>query len=162
MPPGFEPMTRRERRLAAVLSAVLLGAVVAPVRQNWNARPRDGFPLSYYPMFSKHRSRKTTVYCLVGETATGERVRIGHRLVGDGGGNQTRKQINRMVREGRGEELCRGVAGRLAALRPEIVAVHLVHGRYHLDRTFRAGKLTGKETILCTVRCDPAESHQAG
>lgn len=154
-------MTKRERLLAASLSAAILGAVVAPIRQNWRKAPRDGFPLSYYPMFSRHRSRNTTVYCLVGETTSGERIRLSYKLVGSGGGNQTRKQINHMVRQGRAEELCERAARRVRKQRSDIAAVHVVHGRFSLDRTFLAGELKGRETILCTVRCDQAAEQLA-
>ncbi|NJM08485.1 hypothetical protein HC891_23350 [Candidatus Gracilibacteria bacterium] len=47
------------RNLARGFSMVLVGAVLAPLIENWRAAPRDNFPLSYYPMFSARRSKRS-------------------------------------------------------------------------------------------------------
>ena len=49
------------KAMAAAASLLLLGAVMAPVRQNWRRGGRDGFPLSYYPMFSAKRRATASV-----------------------------------------------------------------------------------------------------
>ena len=75
-------MTPQEQRWAASLSLALLSAVLAPIRRNWSARPRDGFPFSHYPMFSARRRATTTVHYLAGVTAGGERIRLPYRFAG--------------------------------------------------------------------------------
>ncbi len=70
-----------ETKLVAGAATVLaVGAVLWPIRQNWRARKIDGFPFSYYPMFSAKRAETARVYHLVGLTETGERriVPYGH------------------------------------------------------------------------------------
>ncbi len=48
---------RAERKRAGLLTAVMLGAVLYPLRQYRIPRRQrtDGIPLSYYPMFSTRR-----------------------------------------------------------------------------------------------------------
>lgn len=154
-------MTPLTRRLAATYSLALLGAVITPVRQNWRPKPRkDGFPLSYYPMFSARRPATTTVYSLVGVAADRTRVRLPYRIAGTGGLNQVRRQINRCVSEGRTEELCQRVARELIArnqqqrsLFSEIVSVDLVASKFRLDDCFAGDGLVGEETVLESMTC---------
>lgn len=150
-----------EQRLATALSAAVLGAVLAPVRHNWTAKPRDGFPLSYYPMFSARRAANVYVHYLIGVTADGERIRLPHHFAGPGGLNQVRRQIRRLVRENRTDELCQRAAAELVRRRARrktgpyhlVVAVHVVRGRFHLDSCFTNGEVVGTEKVLATVDC---------
>ncbi|SDD68969.1 hypothetical protein [Auraticoccus monumenti] len=112
-------MTRADRsRATAYLSLAALTAVVLlPLRQN--ARPaaerRDGFPLSYFPMFSARRSSTGTVVHLVGRDAEGRESVLHHRHAGTGGLNQVRRQIRRRVRDGGAQLLAEAVAASVAA-----------------------------------------------
>lgn len=133
----------REKGLAGVFSALLAGAVLWPVVQNWRERPKDGFPLSYYPMFSLKRSDSTMVRYLVGLDAGGGRHLLPHTYAGTGGLNQVRRQINKVVRAGKADTLCRLVAANVAQTDEErfagLVTVQVVAGRYRLADYF-AGK----------------------
>lgn len=136
--PPLLPIT--DYGLAAATSLALLGAVLAPVAQNWRAQPRDSFPLSYYPMFSMRRRPTLEVTHLVGFDAHGRRVALPYKLTGSCGLNQTRKQLQRRVNRGEGEAVCRAVANRLAARGDQryaaVVRVGVVTGRYRLDDYF--------------------------
>ena len=99
---------------AGVLSLALIGAVLWPIQQNWREKPRDNFPLSYYPMFSAKRKAIESFYYLAGHDEHGTRHLIPYKFAGAGGLNSTRRQIGRIVREGRADELARSVARRLA------------------------------------------------
>src|SRR5262245_49850109 len=87
--PGFD----RGKRRAALLSLLMIGAVLWPIQENLRAKPRDNFPLSYYPMFSNKREAVETFYYMVGRDAKGTRYQIPYRSIGDGGGNQIRRQL---------------------------------------------------------------------
>lgn len=147
-----------DRRLAGVFSAAVLAAVISPVRQNWRREPRDGFPLSYYPMFSRRRNDVQSEHHVLGVEADGGRTPLPHGWVGPGGGNQVRKQVNRAVRGGRADELAVTVASSVARRRapgsdgaragPDVVAVEVVTSRYRLDDYF-AGR---KEPVRRRVR----------
>ena len=130
----------QEKGFAGVFSALVVGAVLLPVVQNWRERPKDGFPLSYYPMFSLKRSDSTTVRYLVGLDAHGERHLLPHTYAGTGGLNQVRRQINKVVRGGKAGTLCRLVAARVAQRDEErfagVVTVQVVVGRYRLTDYF--------------------------
>lgn len=129
-----------EKGFAGLFGAFLVGAVLWPVVENWRERPRDGFPLSYYPMFSLKRADATTVRYLVGLDATGERRLLPHTCAGTGGLNQVRRQINKLVRGGEADALCKLVAADVATRDEErfagVVTVQVVVGRYRLADFF--------------------------
>jgi hypothetical protein len=137
---GDDGSPAREKGLAGAFAAVMIGAVVWPVAQNWRDQKKDSFPLSYYPMFSLKRADATTVRYLVGVDARGGRHLIPHTYAGTGGLNQVRRQINRIVREGRSQALCERVADEVArrneARFADVVTVQVVVGRYRLADYF--------------------------
>jgi hypothetical protein len=126
--------------LPSVLSVVMIGATLSPVVENWREKPTDSFPLSYYPMFSQKRAENYVVHYIVGLDAKGIKHPVPHKFAGSGGFNQTRRQINKVVREKRADELCQSIAVRLAADKSstydEIVTVQIVTGSYHFDDYF--------------------------
>jgi hypothetical protein len=133
---------RAARTLAALASAALLAAVLSPIAQNWSRAPRDGFPLSHYPMFSKARSPVYRLTYVVGFDAHGGKRPLPHQLVAPGGMNQVRKQIARFLsgEEGGARALCRAVVERIERLRPpglpRLTRVSVVTGSYRLDDYF--------------------------
>lgn len=146
---------RAERPVTAALTGALLACVLWPLRQNW--RPahdrQDGFPLSYYPMFSARRRATVTVNYVVVEDRRGGRRFLAHRHLGPGGLNQVRRQLNRMITEGAADVLARDVAARLAGTgaAAQIARVHVVRGRFHLDRCFEHHQTLGREQLLATA-----------
>lgn len=146
---------RAERPAAAAFTGALLACVLWPLRQNWRpaAERRDGFPLSYYPMFSARRRATVALNYVLVEDRRGGRRCLAHRHLGPGGLNQVRRQLNRMVTEGAADVLARDIAARLAGTgaAAEIGRVHVVRGRFHLDRCFEHHQALGREELLATA-----------
>ena len=146
-------MPNRDQLLATALSAGMIAAVLWPVRQNWRRRPVDGFPLSYYPMFSAKRRATARVIHLVGVQAGGRRVSIPYCCAGEGGLNQVRRQIGRACREGRAAALCALVAEDVCR-RPalaDVVEVELVESTYRLDDYFQRRDAEVRRRVLGAV-----------
>jgi hypothetical protein len=143
--------TLLRKGLAGLFGFLLMGATVAPVQQNWRPRPKDNFPFSYYPMFSEKRGAVYVVNYMVGLDAHGNRSLISFKFAGSGGFNQTRRQINRLVRERKADKLCQAVAsgvGREVALPySEIVTVRIVTGRFRFADYFGGNKAPLKERV---------------
>jgi hypothetical protein len=144
-----------ERLAVGAFSALLVGAVLAPIRQNRRAEKRDGFPLSYYPMFSARRPARSTVHHFRGIDADGGFVTVPYTCAGIGGFNQVRRQIHRIALEGRAEELCAQAAAEVARLDPlrAVRRLQLVKARYHLDDWFLD---TAREPVNLTVLAEVA------
>ncbi|NAS11859.1 hypothetical protein [Poritiphilus flavus] len=125
---------------AILFSAVFLGIVISPIAQNCARKPKDSFPLSYYPMFAKKRSENYGLYYVVGHDTLGNKNRIPYRLVGTGGFNQVRRQINRGPKKERGIPFLKKVSQTLAhkdvKLYKKLVHLELVKGYYHLENYF--------------------------
>ncbi|MBA3610966.1 MAG: hypothetical protein H0W54_06065 [Rubrobacter sp.] len=140
-PSGMDGPLVREKAFAGAASLLTVCAVLWPVVQNWREKPKDGFPLSHYPMFSARRSKSASVTYLVGLGAGGGRHPLPYTYAGTGGLNQVRRQINRVVRGGKADTLCRIVAVKVAREErlADVVTVQVVTGRYRLTDYF-AGK----------------------
>jgi len=125
---------------AGLFSLLMIGAVAAPVLENWRTEPQDSFPLSYYPMFSYRRPALTPVTYLVGIDAQGDRRKLHYRHAAGGGMNQVRRQIDKMVRKGNAGELCKTVAGNIATFdtgwRGRIVTIEIRTDTYDLREYF--------------------------
>jgi hypothetical protein len=112
-------------RPTALIIVVIAGlAVLSPALRG----ARDSYPLSTYPMFSRAVDAEVDLALVVGRTEAGERVELSPRLIAGtdevivAGGT-----INIAVRQGRAEELCVDVAGRVAGSgRDDIVTVEVV------------------------------------
>jgi hypothetical protein len=153
-PPGptpGSPTFDRGKRAALLFSLAFIGVVLWPVMQNWRDEPRDNFPLSYYPMFSNKREPIETFYYVVGLDAQGQRYYMKHTLIGDGGGNQVRRQLRRIISEGRAPELAKDLAGKLARRDKEpwskVVKVAVCSGKYSVDDFFHGKKSPVQEKI---------------
>ena len=147
-----------DKRVAATFSAAMVGAVVWPITQNWRTKKQDGFPLSYYPMFSAKREDIVRCTYLVGLTATGERRSIPYCYAGTGGLNQVRRQLRRLARAGEGQAVCAAVAERLAARHEgsltEVVTVQLARGEYRLARFAGGDKAPLRERVYGSQEID--------
>jgi hypothetical protein len=145
---------RDDKRLAAALMGATLFAVLAPLRENWRRQPRDGFPFSYYPMFSFARRKTYRVYHLQAVLADGGRRPLHYSYGGAGGLNATRRQMRRLARAGRGEAVCAKAARRLEqrggdAFR-DVVAVELVRGTYRIEDYFAGDTAPIREQVFAT------------
>jgi hypothetical protein len=152
------PESNRGKPRAALFSLFLIGAVLWPIQQNWRDDPRDDFPLSYYPMFSFKRDPIETFYYVVGRDQQGARHYIRHKLIGDGGGNQVRRQLRRIIKEDRAAELAQTVAKRLAREEKapwcNIVSIDVCRGKFAVDDFFHGHKEPVREQVKasCEVR----------
>lgn len=149
----------RDKLVALGAAAALLAAVLSPLHQHRRARPRDGFPLSYYPMFSDRRKKHGTVTHLVGLTAGGSRQLLHYSYAGTGGLNQVRRQLYRTVRAGRAEDVAAQVAARIAT-RPrrgdaDVARVLVVTGRYNYGDFFHGQRDPVSEVIHASTPVRP-------
>jgi hypothetical protein len=156
-----------ERKSVAIGAGILMiGAALWPIVENWREKPRDNFPLSYYPMFSAKRGKKESINYIVGYDRHGQRHIIPYTYAGTGGMNQVRRQINLLVKRGEAERLCRDVAERLAADREgplaEVVTVQVISGTYRLSDYFRGAKQPVAEDILATATVEINASFDFG
>ena len=148
---------------AGVLGFLLMGAILAPIAQNWRPTPRDSFPFSYYPMFSAKRGDSYVVNYMVGLDGQGNRHTIPFRFAGSGGHNQTRRQIYRLVREGKAAMLCEEVADKVRSdaepVYSHLVTVQVVTGEFRFDDYFNGNKTPVKERKRAA--CQVTRSEQA-
>ncbi|MBA2459291.1 MAG: hypothetical protein H0V43_10105 [Gemmatimonadales bacterium] len=142
---------------AGVLSVSMVAVTLFPIVENWRDRPEDGFPLSYYPMFTARRSDSVRITYLVGLDSAGNRSAISYREVGPGGLNQVRRQLARIAERGDPQSFCRSVAAKVAAQDAgstrEISTLRLVTGSYRLSQ-YLAGTLrpfAEREHASCEV-----------
>src|SRR5688572_19095719 len=113
-PPESASGFTRGKLTAAYMSLAMVGAVLWPIQENWRDDPRDDFPLSYYPMFSTKRKPVETFYYVLARDADGKRYHVPSKWIGDGGGNQVRRQLRRIINAGGATDLAQKVAERLA------------------------------------------------
>lgn len=150
------PWGPHERGWVKFFAVALLGAVLMPVRQNWRPAEQrvDGFPFSYYPMFTKRRAQYATVVYAVGVLADGSRRRLRHKVLGSGGLNQIRHQLYRVaLTEDRADEYVEALVPRLAE-KPscaDLVRVEIVRGEFDLDECLLAREVQGTETVLASA-----------
>jgi len=124
-------------RYASFVSVVVLVLVASPVIQNWHKEPQDGFPLSYFPMFTTDRKGRTTLIHPVGLLADGAVEDLPYTVAGRGGMNKVRRQINRRVRDGDADELCERIARTVRDRgKKKYIAVGLVEDLYEFERWF--------------------------
>jgi hypothetical protein len=125
---------------AMTVSVATLALLMSPIRQNWSEQPTDGFPLSYYPMFTSQRGETTTIHHAVGITSEGGSVNIPGRYAGPGGMNTVRVQMRRMCFDGRAAKLAKRVAERFSgssfAEQHKIQRVDIVQDEYAIERYF--------------------------
>jgi hypothetical protein len=155
----------RGKRVAAMACLAMIVAVLWPLQENLRKDPRDNFPLSYYPMFSSKRKPVESFNYLVGHDAKGKRHLIRYTFASEGGLNSVRRQINKMVKEDRADDVAHKVAKRLAERDSgkwsKIVSVDVVTGKYNVDGYFHGRKEPVSEKIRasCPVERSAREAN---
>ena len=149
-----EQVMSRRKACAALLSLLVIGIVLVPIAENWKASPKDSFPLSYYPMFSRRRPDVVQITHVVGIDPLGNEYPIPYRYVAPGGMNQVRKQLRKAVRQGVATRLCDKAAGRVARKRKgplaDVDTLAIVTGTYRLD-DYIAGKREPESLEVMTI-----------
>jgi hypothetical protein len=146
--------TTSRKWIASALSIVILAAVVVPVLENWKARPRDDFPLSYYPMFTADKADRQRVTYLIVYDAGGARFLLPYWYAGQGGLNQVRRQMNKLLERGQASRLCRTVAARVARsgeLSNDMGTVEVVTGIFQMTQFFAGNRVPVSESVR--ARC---------
>ncbi len=114
--------------------------VLLPVLENWASKPKDNFPFSYYPMFSKKRKATYGLYYFVGYDAYQNRYKVSYKLAGTGGFNQVRRQIKKAARSEKSDAFTKMVATQIAKKKgnpyAKLERIELVKGYYHLEKYF--------------------------
>ncbi|MCG8448379.1 MAG: hypothetical protein MI725_02210, partial [Pirellulales bacterium] len=143
-----------------LFSVFLIAAALWPIQENWSDSPRDDFPLSYYPMFSKRRPEIYKQSYFVGLDSDENQVHIPYKFAGSGGLNQVRRQLKKVLRDGTDEEiatLCQSTADRVAesdkAQYSQVVTVQIVVGHFRLDDYFSSNI---KDPLKVEVRAECA------
>jgi hypothetical protein len=142
--------------LAAAFSVAVIGAMLSAVVQNWSARPRDSFPLSYFPMFSYEFDDPHTEHYVAGWDGRGNRWAIHYSHIAPGGSlvRIRRETVRAMVRRGQSAQLCRNVARRIAERNPSslrsLVSLEVVTGSFSLSEYLRGNKAPLSETVHAT------------
>jgi hypothetical protein len=161
-PGATDAVAQSSRRLhsgklvAAAFSLAVLGAMLSPVVKNWQERPRDSFPLSYFPMFSYGLSDLQTEHYLAGWDAQGNRYAIHHSYVAPGGSvvRIRRETVQAMVKRGQAAALCRSVSQRIAEKNPRslrsLVRLQVVTGRFSLAEYLHGNKAPISENVRAT------------
>ena len=143
------------KKQAIIISIGIMVLVLSPVVENRARKPKDNFPLSYYPMFSKKRKATYGLYYLVGYDASQNRYKIPYQIAGTGGFNQVRRQIRNVARSSRAEAFTKQVAEKIAKKQhlpySKLKHIELVKGYYHLENYFsKQDTLTVHErTVAC-------------
>jgi len=122
------------------ISVFVIILILSPILENWASKPKDNFPLSYYPMFSKKRQATYGMYYFVGYDTAQNRYKISYKLAGTGGFNQVRRQIKKAARSDKAKAYTQEVAKRIANMKEypysELTRIELVKGYYHLENYF--------------------------
>jgi hypothetical protein len=114
----------RGRAIAAITAVVVLVVLSPALRSS----PRDGFPLSNYPMFATDVGRTAVVDTARGLRADGSTVTLSPRLVtGTDEVILAASTVTNAVAGGadRTARLCAEIAGRLGGSRPDVLQVRI-------------------------------------
>jgi hypothetical protein len=144
-----------DRAYGYLVSAIVVGALLYPLQVS---PPRDSFPLSTFPMFSKARPPFADIDHVVAVDAAGASTVLPPGMVASDEVLQAKVAVTTVVRRGRkaAVELCLAVAQRVAA-DPEhaaAVRVEVRSDRYQVDGYFSGARQPVSSSVhaRCPVR----------
>jgi hypothetical protein len=143
-----------KRRGPVLLIACTLLVVLSPIAQNWSDKPKDNFPLSYYPMFSALRAAEYSTPTLVAFNAEGKPTVLNYELAGSGGFNEVRRQVRSRIAKNKAKTLCRKVARRVAR-EEDLKSLHLstvqvITATHNIDAYFAGNKTPVRQKVHAT------------
>jgi hypothetical protein len=147
-----------KRRGPVLLIVCTLIVVLSPIAQNWSAKPKDNFPLSYYPMFSALREAEYSTPTLVALNPEGKATVLSYELVGSGGFNEVRRQVRSRIAKNKAKSLCRKLARRVAReedLRSlDLSSIQIITATHNIDAYFAGNKTPVKQKVhaSCPVK----------
>ena len=117
------------RRARILITAAVVGALVAPVALN-----EDGFPLSTYPMYSRSRGDAVTFATAQAVDDNGATTTLTLEVIGASDDPLiVAGELRDAIRDGRAQQRCAEIAERAAAWRdlpPEISAIEVITERH--------------------------------
>ncbi len=145
--------------MAILFSLVLLILVLIPIVQNFREKPRDGFPFSYYPMFTNQRAQTTRLTHPIGIKPDGTQIDLNYRLFSGGGMNQARRQLRRLVGSKKGAtEHCDRIAHRILESDDErlgdLVQVQIVEDTINIAEFFDGNRKPNRRKIIAKLMVD--------
>jgi hypothetical protein len=133
---------RMERFRAAFTTIAFCLAVLSPLVPGSDGRPRDGFPLSWYPMFRGTRPARETVLWVRAELANGTTRPVATGWWTPGGLTEGRAHLERAVKTGAQGRFCQDLAAqfgeRTRGWASEVVALAVVRSTWTLAAYFTA------------------------
>ena len=147
---------------ATVWTAIVCGAVLSPIVQGFREKPRDDFPLSWFPMFAAARpDLEKPVYAVA--LGRGERAFVPSYYWSAGGFNQGASQLIRAASAGpkKLRPLCERIADAVAKRPPRGIAapsrVDIRRGTYSLETFFGAGDTKPLSEVVLVSCAVPIE-----
>jgi hypothetical protein len=144
----------RPRGLAVITAAV----VVAVASPGLRASPRDGFPLSNYPMFASDAGRTATVDTAKGVRADGTTVALSPELVtGTSEVILAVSTVSNAVAAGpdRTDRLCAEIASRVAGGRDDVGQIRIATETYDAVAWFDGDTVPSSVVIRATCPVPP-------
>ena len=134
------------RRGRIIVTAALVGALVAPV-----VLDRDGFPLSTYPMYSRIRGDTVTFATAQALDAAGVTSTLTLGVIGDSDDPLiVAGELRDAIRDGRSAQQCEEIAARAAEWRglpPGIVGIEVVTERHDIVIRVEGGDSLRERTV---------------
>ena len=135
----------RKKIVIFIISLVFVLVVLSPITENWKQKPKDDFPLSYYPMFSFKRNNYLYIAYLKGIDEKGKNYKIPYEYVIKGAGfNRSRKQISKALINNKAMELCKQTLRNLNTVQREpynkIKEVIVLSGQVDIDEYMKGIK----------------------
>lgn len=144
-------MSPQSKGLSILFSITLCMIVTWPAQENFKEKPKDSFPLSYYPMFTTFRPPEYAVSHPAAADINNKVYNLPFTIAGSGGFNQTRRQISRSVRDGHAQLLCDNIAAKIPHidLRTDapLKSVAIITSVYNLEAYYKGEKKPLKRIV---------------
>lgn len=122
-----------------------------PALENLKEKPKDSFPLSYYPMFTTFRPPEYAVSHPAAADINNKIYNLPFTIAGSGGFNQTRRQISRSVRDGNAQLLSDSIAARIPLMNLQTDAplrsVAIITSVFNLEAYYQGDKKPLKRIV---------------
>jgi hypothetical protein len=122
-----------------------------PALENFEDKPEDSFPLSYYPMFTTFRPPEYAVSHPASADINNKIYNLPFTIAGNGGFNQTRRQISRSVRDGSAQLLSDNIAARIPQMNLQtdapLKSVAIITSVFNLEAYYQGNKKPLKRIV---------------
>jgi hypothetical protein len=143
-----------DRRARILVTAGVIGALVAPV-----VRDRDGFPLSTYPMYSRARGDAVTLATAQAIDPSGEVSTLTLGVIGDSDDPLiVAGELRDAIRDGRADERCAEIARRAQQwdrLPSDATSIEVVTERHEVVARVEGGDSLLARTVHASCEVSP-------